>query len=368
MTDSPINDLDELLAAFGTDSFDDVAWMIDEAAGDVADGRMVAIMDESDVAFTVVVDRFGTEIEFPTTMTEIVEAANDLEALLQQMDRTFRVVPGDPASCVVLHVPHSSRHVPSDVRDDILLDDDALERELDAMTDAFTDVIAEQASGLSRLRPWIFVNETSRLVVDPERFPDESEEMNAVGMGAIYTRTSTGAPLRVADAAHDPNLLDGYFEPYAEGLAALVRDRLDATGQAIVIDLHSYPLQALSYELHAGGPRPEVCLGTDDFHTPADLLDAARQAFASFEISLNTPFAGCYVPLEHHRTNERVQAVMIELRRDLYMDEAFALVEPAVVPIARSIAALLDEVDLGTIISCEGMGDSLEMPTLEEDE
>jgi hypothetical protein len=70
MTDSPINDLVELLAAFGTTSIDDVAWIIEEGAGDVTDGRIVTIRDESDEALTVVVDQFGTEVEFPTTTSE----------------------------------------------------------------------------------------------------------------------------------------------------------------------------------------------------------------------------------------------------------------------------------------------------------
>ncbi|MBD8606029.1 N-formylglutamate amidohydrolase [Aeromicrobium sp. CFBP 8757] len=299
-------------------------------------------------------------------MAKIIDVANDLEALLQQADRTYRVIQGDPGSRVVLHVPHASRVIPPDVRGDILLDDDALERELDAMTDAFTDVIAERSADLTHLRPWIFVNETSRLVVDPERFPDETEEMNAVGMGAIYTRTSTGAGLRDDDAAADPTLLEKYFEPYAEALTRLVDERLRAAGQVIIVDLHSYPLEPLPYELH-DGPRPEVCLGTDDFHTPDALVDTARAAFSSFETDFNTPFAGCYIPLTHYRSAENVHGLMIELRRDLYLDESFALVEPAVEPIAQAVATLLDDVDLGVIITCEGMNDVDGQLVVEED-
>ncbi len=62
-----------------------------------------------------------------------------------RMSTAFRVIPGDPRSSVIIHVPHSSRVIPDDVRAGILLDDLALERELNAMTDAYTDVIAEDA-------------------------------------------------------------------------------------------------------------------------------------------------------------------------------------------------------------------------------
>ena len=98
----------------------------------------------------------------------------------------FRVVPGDPSSTVIIHVPHASRHIPIWVRAGLLLDESALERELDAMTDAHTDVVAERAADLvDGPRPWLFINQLSRLVVDPERFPDDRKEMNAAGMGAV---------------------------------------------------------------------------------------------------------------------------------------------------------------------------------------
>ena len=65
--------------------------------------------------------------------------------------------------------------------------------------------------------------------------------MNRVGMGAVYTRTSTGARLRADDATHRARLIATYFEPYSRALADLVDDRLAATGRAVILDLHSFP-------------------------------------------------------------------------------------------------------------------------------
>jgi N-formylglutamate deformylase len=102
----------------------------------------------------------------------------------------------------------------------------------------------------------------------------------------------------------------------------LVEDRLAGTGRAVVIDVHSYPSQALPYELHGAGARPAVCLGTDGFHTPGWLVDAAHAAFGECgEIALNTPFGGCYVPLRHYGSRREVSALMIEIRRDTYLAE-----------------------------------------------
>lgn len=237
---------------------------------------------------------------------------------------TFEIVPGHPDSRVLLHVPHASRSIPSDVRDGIILDDAALAAELDAIVDADTDLVAEGAAAAGDLPPWLFVNRTSRLVVDPERFPDEREELNAVGMGAVYERTTTGAVLRTPTPEQRQALIDDYFTPYAEAMAQLVRDRLAARGGVTIIDVHSYPLVPNPYELHADGPRPEICVGTDAFHTPADLRDqvvrAMRATAPTGDVGLDSPFQGCYVPLDQYGANDSVRAVMLEIRRDVVAD------------------------------------------------
>lgn len=187
------------------------------------------------------------------------------------MTEPFRIIPGHPDSGVIIHVPHASRAIPADIRAGIVLTDEELERELDAMTDAFTDVIAERVADLADVRPWLFVNQRSRLVVDPERFPDGREEMTSVGMGAVYTRTSGGSVLR--DPADDEisGLVVRYFDPYAAGFTDLVDERLATVGHVTIVDLHSFPKDALPYESctatdpdrrSASGPTPRLSWST----------------------------------------------------------------------------------------------------------
>ena len=69
--------------------------------------------------------------------------------------------------------------------------------------------------------------------------------------------------------------------------------------------------------------RPDICIGTDDFHTPEWL---EKKLFTSFErhgfsVELNRPFAGSIVPMKYYQKEPRVLSVMIELNRKLYMDE-----------------------------------------------
>ncbi|MBE8477240.1 N-formylglutamate amidohydrolase [Streptomyces justiciae] len=254
---------------------------------------------------------------------------------------SFELVAGAAASPVILHVPHSAREIPADVRAGIVLDDAALERELDHIVDAHTAELAERAAGLSAVAPWRFVNRLARLVVDPERFPDEREEMLAVGMGAVYTGTTDRKALRPADTDPEP-LVAQYFRPYARAMTEAVADRLAVAGRAVIVDVHSYPSAPLPYELHGDGPRPPVCLGTDSFHTPPELLAAGREAFG--DVGLDSPFSGTYVPLEFYGRDPRVSALMVEIRRDTYMTEPGGPTGPGLERLTSALATLVDTV------------------------
>lgn len=262
------------------------------------------------------------------------------------MADSFRIIPGDLDSSIIIHVPHASRRIPVDVRGGILLNDFVLEHELDLMTDAFTDVIAARAADRAGVRPWLFINRLSRLVVDPERFPDEREEMNAVGMGAVYIRTAGGKVLRDLPDDEVSGLVDRYFFPYAGAFERLVDQRLAAAGSATIVDLHSYPLRALPYEVHADRPRHEICLGTDEFHTPPALTSLVSEILVGGnEVPETGPFDGTYVPLKHHRVDDRVRSIMIELRRDIYTATASVLNQDAADRLAGSLANLADRIN-----------------------
>ena len=234
------------------------------------------------------------------------------------MTAPLEVIDGHPSSPLVIHVPHAATYIPAAIRDGIVLSDEDLQAEATRMADVATDVLALEAAARVFPRPWILINRLSRLVVDPERFPDDREPMNDVGMGAVYRRTSAGQVLRRPDAARDAQLIEHYFRPYATAMEDLVADRLAVHDRCVIIDLHSYPKRPLPYEA-SRAPRPPVCLGTDPFHTPDWLLHAVQNNLLGIgQVLLNTPFAGTYVPLRFYRTERRVASIMIELRRDTY--------------------------------------------------
>lgn len=248
---------------------------------------------------------------------------------------------------MVLHVPHAGLVIPPDVRSGIVLDDPALAAELAAMTDRHTDVLAmgaaERAHEREGVGSIVVVNRLSRLVVDPERLPDGEEPMAAIGMGAVYRATADLGVLRPPDARRDADLRSRFFDPYAATVAGAVDEVHDARGAVTILDVHSYPRVALPYEDDPAAPRPGVCLGTDPVHTPQWLVDAARAAFDGVEggVDLDTPFAGTYVPLGRFGVDPTVRSLMLEIRRDLYMDEQTLALHDGAAEVTARIAALL---------------------------
>ncbi|MEO6526988.1 MAG: N-formylglutamate amidohydrolase [Gemmatimonadaceae bacterium] len=155
--------------------------------------------------------------------------------------------------------------VPAEARAALLLSDTELERELARMTDSFTDELFH---------------------LEPER----------------ATTIRFGVSRLVVD----------------ETLA--VHDR------CLLIDCHSFPSVARSYESDQSSPRPDICIGTDDFHTSAALIAKSRSLFeqAGLTVAIDRPYAGALVPVSHHRRDRRVEALMVEVNRALYMDERSA--------------------------------------------
>ena len=83
----------------------------------------------------------------------------------------------------------------------------------------------------------------SRLVVDPERFSDDSQEsISQVGMGVTYTRGSLRQPLREQPSqAKRQELLERYYIPHHQKLSEAVEDSLLTNNHCLIIDGQSFP-------------------------------------------------------------------------------------------------------------------------------
>ena len=221
----------------------------------------------------------------------------------------------------ILHIPHASMAIPAHVRPTLVLTDEELSHELLRLTDRYTDDLFDCISdSVSRI-----LFPVSRLVVDPERFSDDDREpMVAHGMGLLYTKTTEGAILRhpITPGVRQ-TLIDEFYAPHHTALSLAVETALKEYGSCLIIDCHSFPSKPFPYETPSRLARPDICLGTDPYHTPDWLYNDAFALFASsgLTVTRNDPFQGALVPSSFYQQDRRVMSIMIEINRQLYLDE-----------------------------------------------
>jgi N-formylglutamate amidohydrolase len=238
---------------------------------------------------------------------------------------------------LIVHLPHDSTDIPQQFRDQFVLSDEELAKELLAMTDAHTAALfAGICPPENEIRSAV-----SRLLVDVERFADDAlEVMASHGMGVIYTHTSRKRPLRRALSEGQRSLLLGeYYHPHHDRFTRRVADVLQENGRVLILDAHSFPELPQPSALDQNPDRPEICLGTDDFHTPRQARDAFVHAFegAGFSVRVNSPYAGAIVPAAYYQREVAVISVMVEVNRRLYMDETDGTRLPAFDSIAAKV-------------------------------
>ncbi|MBU3939272.1 N-formylglutamate amidohydrolase, partial [bacterium] len=212
---------------------------------------------------------------------------------------------------MILHIPHSSTNT-----QDYEINNAC--RELLRMTDHFTDelFVNENASKI--------VFKLSRLICDVERFEDDEQEaMSLVGMGVCYTKDTEGGKLRDVTLTQKKEIIENYYKPHHKKLSDAVDAELQAKSSALIVDCHSFPDEAYHFNSDFGQKRPDICIGTDSFHTPKALMERVKVFFLSkgYDTRVDAPYSGTMVPLKHYKKDVNVHSIMIELNRKLYMDE-----------------------------------------------
>ncbi|AGI73890.1 putative N-formylglutamate amidohydrolase family protein [Octadecabacter arcticus 238] len=123
---------------------------------------------------------------------------------------------------LVVHVPHASFAIPDDAWPELLFPRAAVEAEALESADLHTDEMAKQAWPLAE----IVEADVSRIVVDVERYDDDSkEEMAEVGRGVFYACDHQMRPIRNAlTEVRRDELLDRYYRPHWKHLRAKAAD------------------------------------------------------------------------------------------------------------------------------------------------
>lgn len=212
----------------------------------------------------------------------------------------------------VLHIPHSSK---------LILDktgfvEERLEKELNLLTDHATDKIFETDGVSSVIFPY------SRIFCDVERLDDENEEMFKYGRGFYYTKTDDGQELRKLNENHKLMIYNRVYSNHHNRFNKLVNSKLEKYGFVNIIDCHSFTDKPFESDIDKSENRPDICIGTDPYHTPVDLFNKIANIFKSenYSVGHNSPYSGTIVPLQHYKKSKNINSIMIEINRKLYMD------------------------------------------------
>jgi N-formylglutamate amidohydrolase len=115
-----------------------------------------------------------------------------------------------------------------------------------------------------------------------------------------------------------------YFSHHAE-LTDAVDAALARVGEARIVDCHSFPDTPLQCSLYQGNAKFDFNIGTDAFHTPKEWIDASVKFFGDrgFRLGVDEPYSGSIVPMKHYQNDTRVKSIMLEVNRNLYLNEDY---------------------------------------------
>lgn len=256
----------------------------------------------------------------------------------------------DPASPVVLSVPHAGRDYPPAMLPLLRAGPSALR----ALEDRHVDAVAllargDRAAFVQRLpRAWIDLNrgedERDPLIdegADAARQPGRSSKLRS-GLGLIPRRVPGAGEIwrRRLSAADVAARIERAHRPYHHALSAALMAARARFGVAVLLDLHSMP------PLGADGAK--IVLG-DLFGRAAAGRFVARAEGAALaageRTALNSPYAGGHILARHAQPMRDVHGVQLELDRTLYLDAKFERSGPGLAGAAALVASVIDALE-----------------------
>jgi len=235
-------------------------------------------------------------------------------------------------TCVVFASPHSGRDYPTAFLSRTILN----KHEVRSSEDAYVDELFRAAPDFGA--PFLTAK-APRAFLDLNRAPEELDPALvegvrrishnprvASGLGVIPRVVSNGRAIYrgklTLQEAH--SRISNYWRPYHDVLQSLLDESHATFGEAILIDCHSMPHEALENVGPPGAPRPDVVLG-DRFGAAAagSVMEQVESAFATagLRVARNMPFAGAFITQQYGRPSRQQHAIQIEVDRALYMNE-----------------------------------------------
>ncbi|VDC23220.1 N-formylglutamate amidohydrolase [Pseudogemmobacter humi] len=233
---------------------------------------------------------------------------------------------------VIFSSPHSGNHYPPDFLARSALDSHAIRSSEDAFVDVLFGAAPDHGAPLLAARaPRAFIDlnraadELDPAVIEGIDRPPHNPRISS-GLGVIPRVVSGGRAIYSGKLSRDEaaGRIRDWWHPWHQALQGLIEETHAAFGEAVLIDCHSMPHEAIEAHGRPGGPRPDIVLG-DRFGAAAgrEVVERVEAAFtgAGLRVSRNTPFAGAYITQAYGRPSRRVHVIQVEIDRALYMDE-----------------------------------------------
>lgn len=240
--------------------------------------------------------------------------------------------PAQRSTSVIFSSPHSGCHYSDEFLAQIVLD----QKTIRSSEDAFVDQLFSAAPDFGA--PLIAANvpracvDLNRAVdeLDPAVISDVKRKMHnpriSSGLGVIPRVVANGRAIYRGKMSYEQAQarLKSAWHPYHDALEQLISETKNLYNEAIVIDCHSMPHEAIASVTPENMRKPDVVLG-DRYGASAchEIVDKIEAAFkdAGLHIKRNIPFAGAYITQAYGRPSRNVHVVQIEIDRSLYMDE-----------------------------------------------
>jgi len=233
---------------------------------------------------------------------------------------------------VVFASAHSGRDYPRSFLRQSVLDDVVIRSSEDAFVDLLFAAAPDHGAPLIAAtvpRAYVDLNRAAE-ELDPAVVDGASRTVHnprvASGLGVIPRVVANGRAIyrgKLAHAEAQERLRQAWY-PWHRALAALIEDTRARFGEAILIDCHSMPHEAIESIAHGAVRKPEVVLG-DRFGASAapEVVDRVEAAFAAsgLKVVRNAPFAGAYTAQHYGRPSRGQHVVQVEIDRSIYMNE-----------------------------------------------
>ena len=243
------------------------------------------------------------------------------------------LLPGKRDTAVVFASPHSGRNYAQVFLGQSVLDERAIRSSEDAYVDKlYADAPDAGAPMLVATAPRAFIDlNRAADEFDPALIAGAAVQSHnpriSSGLGVIPRVVSGGRAIYrgkiTLEEAH--RRVGRWWRPYHDRLQRLLDESQFSFGQAILVDCHSMPHEALANMYRKGGSPAEIVLG-DRYGATASshVVERIEAAFAAqgFTVARNAPFAGAYIAQHYGRPSRNQHAVQVEIDRALYMDES----------------------------------------------